>query len=83
MKKEAKEKSEEREETKSECPVCMLLDLGSQIFGKESEFYRHMINARIEFLQGIKSLIDRRIESLEKAKEKPKRKKFTKIEVEE
>jgi len=82
MKKETKE-VEGREKTQMVCPVCMLFNLGSQIFGGESEFFRHMTNARIEFLQAIKSLIDRRIESLEKAKEKTKKKKFSKISVEE
>lgn len=73
----------EREKTQMACPVCTLFNLGSQIFGMESEFFRHMTNARIEFLQAIKSIIDRRIESLEKAKEKTKKKKFSKISVEE
>lgn len=82
MKKKTKQ-MKEREETQMACPVCMLFNLGSQIFGRESEFFRHMTNARIEFLQAIKSLIDRRIESLEKAKEKTRKKKFSKISVEE
>lgn len=77
-----KEIKQEKKEI-SECPLCTLFTIGSRVFGKESEFYRHMINARIEFLQAIKSLIDSRIESLEKAKEAPKKKKFTRIEVKE
>ena len=40
-----------------------------------------MNNARIEFLEGIKSLIDERIETLKKTREKTKGKKFSKIEV--
>lgn len=78
----AKQIKEERKEI-SECPLCTLFTIGSRVFGKESEFYRHMINARIEFLQAIKSLIDSRIESLEKTEKTPKKKKFTKIEVKE
>jgi len=37
--------------------------------------------ARIEFLEGIKSLIDERIEALKKTKEKTRGKRFSKIEV--
>ncbi len=78
----AKQTKEERKEI-SECPLCTVFTIGSRVFGKESEFYRHMINARIEFLQAIKSLIDSRIESLEKTEKTSKKKKFTKIEVKE
>jgi len=40
-----------------------------------------MNNARIEFLEGIKFLIDERVETLKKTREKTKGKRFSKIEV--
>ncbi len=40
-----------------------------------------MNNVRIELLEGIKSLIDERIEALKKAREKTRGKRFSKIEV--
>lgn len=45
------------------------------------EFRQHMMNARREFLLGIRSLIDARIEALERA-EKAAAKKATKVKVE-
>ncbi len=82
MKKETK-KTKGKEEIQTACPVCELFDLGSKIFGKESEFFEHINNARIEFLKAIKSIIDKRIESLEKAKEKERKHKYSKIAVKE
>ncbi len=40
-----------------------------------------MNNVRIELLEGIKSLIDERIEALKKTREKTRGKRFSKIEV--
>jgi hypothetical protein len=50
---------------------------------KESEFFKHLTNARIELLLAIKSLIDRRIESLEKSKVSGKASRYSKIDVKE
>jgi hypothetical protein len=82
MKREAK-RTETKEGIQTGCPLCILFDLGTKLFGKESEFFKHLTNARIEFLLAIKSLIDRRIESLEKSKEKGKTSKYSRIDVEE
>jgi hypothetical protein len=50
------------------CPVCSVMDAAKSMKEKYSDFYTHFYNARIEMLQGIRSLIDRRISSLEKSK---------------
>ena len=47
-----------------------------------SEFREHMVKSRIEFLKGIRSLIDRRIDDLEKRRSKKTEKKATRIKVE-
>lgn len=72
-----------KEQDKSErqelvCPFCKLLAEICECFEQKAEFMKHFNNARIEFLEGIKSLIDARIESLRK---RTTQKKVTKIEV--
>jgi len=47
-----------------------------------SEFREHMVKSRIEFLRGIRSLIDKRIDDLEKRQPKKTDKKATRIKVE-
>ena len=47
-----------------------------------SEFLEHMAKSRIECLKGIRSLIDKRIDSLEKRRPKKADKKATRIKVE-
>ncbi len=47
-----------------------------------SEFLEHMAKSRIECLKGIRSLIDKRIDNLEKKRPKKGDKKATKIKVE-
>ncbi len=49
---------------------------------RKSAFFQHMNNARIEFLEGIKSLIDARIEAIKK-EAGGKKSKLTKIKVED
>ena len=68
-------------EERLECPLCLLFSKLKEMGGRKSEFWGHMNNARIEFLEGIKSLIDERIEALKKTKEKTRGKRFSKIEV--
>jgi len=60
-----------------------MFEIGSKLVGKESEFFRHLTNARIELLLAIKSLLDKRIESLEKSKKNRKTNKYSKIDVKE
>jgi hypothetical protein len=47
-----------------------------------SEFREHMVKSKIEFLRGIRSLIDKRIDDLEKRQPKKTDKKATRIKVE-
>ena len=53
-----------------------------KVSGEKSKFFQHLNQSRVEFLKAIRSLVDERIESLEK-KDSPKAgKKMTKIKVE-
>ena len=47
-----------------------------------SEFREHMVKSKIEFLRGIRSLIDKRIDDLEKGRPGKAGKKATKVKVE-
>ena len=47
-----------------------------------SEFREHMAKSRIEFLKGIRVLIDKRIDDLEKRHSKKPEKKATRVKVE-
>ncbi len=47
-----------------------------------SEFREHMTRSRVECLKGIRSLIDRRIEDLEKKESRGPRKRTTRVKVE-
>ncbi len=71
-----------REEQVFECPVGKFFTDLDKIFGKKSEFAKHMTQSRIEFLKGIRSLVDERIENLEKENSTRRQKKRTKIKVE-
>ena len=51
-------------------------------FGKKSPFYEHMTRSKIEFLKGVKSLLDERIQTLEKKGSKKAGAKLTKVKVE-
>ena len=63
------------------CPVGKFF-LGLQnASGKKSEFFDHLTRSRMEFLKAIRSLVDEKIEGLEKKSTKGK-KKVTKIKVE-
>ena len=49
---------------------------------KKSDFFKHLDNSRVEFLKAIRSLVDERIEAIEKEGSKKKKKKATRIDVE-
>jgi len=46
------------------------------------EFREHMVKSRVEFLKGIRSMVDKKIDDLEKRPDKRESKKATKINVE-
>ena len=64
------------------CPVGTFFRELENAFGRRSRFFEHMTQARVEFLKGLRSLIDERIAHLEKKDSKKPRKKMTKIKVE-
>lgn len=75
-------KEKRHEEEMVVCPVGrFFLDL-ERMSGKKSEFFEHMNKSRIEFLKAIRSIVDDRIEDLEKKESKKGKKKMTKIKVE-
>jgi hypothetical protein len=47
-----------------------------------TEFREHMAKSRVEFLKGIRSMVDKKIDDLEKREGKKESKKATKINVE-
>ena len=63
------------------CPVGSFLRDVEKTFGKKSKFVDHMTQSRIEVLKGIRSLVDERIEQLDKKKSGKTKKKATKIKV--
>lgn len=70
------------EEHVFDCPVGKFFTDLDKIFSRKSEFAKHMTQSRIEFLKGIRSLVDERIESLEKKGSTRGKKKRTRIKVE-
>lgn len=64
-----------------ECPVERFFTDLNKAFGKKSEFSKYMTQSRIEFLKGVRSLVDERINNLEKMHAKKGKKKMTKIKV--
>jgi len=62
------------------CPVCVLVGCVREMVDRESPFFEHMNNARIEFLEGIKALVDARIQAMKKGTAS-KKSKLTKIKV--
>ncbi|MFH0845261.1 MAG: hypothetical protein V1930_07270 [Pseudomonadota bacterium] len=64
------------------CPICKFFAELEKISKEKSKFFEHLNQSRIEFLKAIKSLVDERIESLEKKGARKAGKKMTKIQVE-
>jgi hypothetical protein len=64
------------------CPMCLVVRCFRDMVDRKSPFFKHMNNARLEFLEGIKSLIDERIEAIKKGP-KTGKSKLTKIKVED
>jgi len=64
------------------CPLCLAVGCLRDVVDRESPFFKHMNNARIEFLEGVKALIDARIEAVKKGA-KGKKSGLTKIKVED
>jgi transcription initiation factor IIF auxiliary subunit len=70
-------------ESTVDCPMAQFCRDLENAFGKESKFAAHLRRSRIEFLKGVKALVEDRIDYLEKrAEKKEKGGKIGKIEVE-
>ena len=63
------------------CPIGKFFVDIENVFGKKSDFFKHMTRSRIEFLKGMRALLDERIDTLEKEKAPKKKKRMTKIKV--
>ena len=63
------------------CPVGKFFKDMDDAWGRKSKFFEHMRQSRIEFLKGIRSLVDERIDHLEKSRKRAGRK-MTNIKVE-
>jgi hypothetical protein len=63
------------------CPVGAFFNDFEKAFGKKSKFFEHMTRSKVEFLKGIRSLLDERIDHLEKRRSEKSGKKMTKIQV--
>jgi hypothetical protein len=63
------------------CPVARIFSEMEKACGPKTTFFTHLHQSHLEFLKAIRSLVDDRIEDLEKKTEKGK-KKTTKIKVE-
>ena len=72
----------EKEDGDFICPMCLVSRCLRDIVDRKSPFFEHMNNARVEFLEAIKSLIDERIETIKKGPG-ARKSKLTKIKVED
>lgn len=74
--------SEGRPEAELLCPFCQFLAALHRLAGPESEFYRHLQMSRVEFYKALRSLIDQRIATLEKATQAKSQQGYRHIKVE-
>ncbi len=73
---------EKHEEKVMMCPVGRFFADLQLPSGKKSNFFKHLDKSRVEFLKALRSLVDDRIEAIEKGESKKKKKRATKINVE-
>ncbi|MFH1123188.1 MAG: hypothetical protein V1758_05950 [Pseudomonadota bacterium] len=64
------------------CPVGKFFSDLEKVSRRKSKFFEHMNLSKVEFLKAIRSLVDERIEDLEKKGSSKGEKKATKIKVE-
>ena len=74
--------NKKNEDQRTECSMSRFFRELEDVMGKKSAFFEHMSRSRIEFLKGIRSLLDDRIQYYEKKGSKKSRQKMTKIRVE-
>ena len=71
------------EEQGAVCPVGRFFLELERASGKRNAFYKHLNRSRLEFLKAVRSLMDEKIEDLEKRDQAKTSKRATKIEVEQ
>ena len=54
------------EQASAGCPVGGFFEDLEKVFGKKSPFFEHMTQSKLEFMKGLRSLLDAHIENLEK-----------------
>ena len=72
---------EKHKEEMVHCPFGRFFQDLEDLQGGKSKFFDHLNQSRVEFLKAIRSLVDEKIENIEKKSAK-KKKKATKIKVE-
>jgi hypothetical protein len=77
------DEDKKREDVGHGCPVGTLFRDLEKIFGKKSPFFGHLTGARIEFLKGVRTFVDKRIEELEREESGEGGKKITRIRIED
>lgn len=70
------------EEQMVQCPVGRFFADLQLPSGGTSNFFKHLDRSRVEFLKAVRSLVDDRIEAIEKKEGKTGKKKATRIKVE-
>ena len=73
--------SENSREDMYGCPVGSFIRDVERTFGKKSKFVDHMTQSRIEVLKAVRTLVDERINDLDRKKSKTGKKRMTKVEV--
>jgi hypothetical protein len=73
--------AEKKSEQMLGCPVGKFFKELEDVMGKKSKFFEHMTRSRVEFLKGIRSILDERIEYYERRGPGKTAKKMTKIKV--
>ena len=64
------------------CPVGSFFADMEKTFGKKSQFFEHLGQSKIEFLKAVRTLIDERIERVEKKGSSGPKRQTTEIKVE-
>ena len=73
--------SENSREDMCRCPVGSFIRDVERTFGKKSKFVDHMTQSRIEVLKAVRTLVDERINDLDRKKSASGKKRMTKVKV--
>lgn len=78
-----KKKTSQEKAPECECPFGRIFRDLDRTIGRKSQFCEHLTRSRVEFLKAFRSLMDERIEDLEKKAKEGRGRKITRVEVEE